>query len=75
MNSSEYKINSLYFYIWFHHFQSQFDMLWTQKKLWEGDGDSDISFASMCVRHHFWVVSSELKSTAIFKLWKNILIG
>ena len=51
-------------------------MLWTQENLWEGDGDSDIPFASMCVRHNFWVVSRAEKHIVFeFQTVKNILIG
>ena len=56
MHSSEKKTNSLYFYIWFHHFPSQFDLLWTQEKLWQVGGDSDI-LSQACVSA-VWVVST-----------------
>ena len=53
-------------------------MFWTQKKLWEEGGDSDIPFASVCVRRHFWVVSRAEKHS-VFEFQtvkkKNILIG
>ena len=46
------------------------------EKALEGGGDSDIVFASIYVRRHFWVVSrAEKHSVFEFKLWKNILIG
>ena len=51
-------------------------MLWTQKKLWEGGGDSDIPFASMCVHRNFLVVSrAEKHSVYELQTVKNILIG
>ena len=48
-------------------------MLCTQKKLWEECGDSDIPFASMCVKCHFWVVSrAEKHSVFEFQIVKKI---
>ena len=32
------------------------------EKAWEGGGDMDIVFASMCIRRHFWVVSKGRKA-------------
>ena len=72
MNSSEKKTNSLYLYIWFHHFPSQFDIIWSGKWAW-----TQTFLSQACVSAAISEWSLGLKSTAFsnFKLWNNILIG